>query len=156
GKLWLWERYNNLGPAQRAELIRLATGESAITFASMEPLSAIFGRHLCHGGPSLYSPGIGKLLHALQAPALMMRGWYDWGLGHTLVSWKLITSQARPAVALRSRLLIAPSAHNVPGYHEGKESHPELERSFRTTDIVEVLLRWYAAVREDATDIWPT
>ena len=53
-------------------------------------------------------------------------------------------------------MLIAPSAHNMPGYHEGRDGHPELDRVYRSAEILGVLTSWYTAVREDALESWPT
>jgi predicted acyl esterase len=44
----------------------------------------------------------------------------------------------------------------MPGYHEGKEDHPELERNYRTPDIFHLLLRWYSATRKNEINAWPT
>jgi hypothetical protein len=98
------------------------------------------------------------LLEPLRAPPLQITGWYDWSLDYTLATWESLMREARDSVRSRSRLLIAPSAHNMPGYHEGKEDHPELKRIYRTNELetLELLLHWYAAVREDALDSWPT
>ena len=54
-----------------------------------------------------------------------------------------------------SRLLVAPGAHNAPGYHEGSDTHPELKRTYRTGDNLELLLHWYEAVRKGAVDSLP-
>jgi uncharacterized protein len=83
-------------------------------------------------------------------------GWYDWGLNDALATWILLRREAREHVASRSRLIIAPSAHNTPGYHERSERYPELQHNHRTVNHVELLLRWYSAVRAGATDDWPT
>jgi putative CocE/NonD family hydrolase len=91
----------------------------------------------------------------LQAPALMITGWYDWGLGDVLASWELVSREATQSVSSRCRLLVTPSAHNMPGYHEGKEANPELERLYRTADIIELLLSWYSTVRENRLGSWP-
>ena len=89
------------------------------------------------------------------APALIITGWYDWGLDDTLATWNLLTHAASDSVGSHSRLLITPSAHNKPGYHEGKEDHPELERNYRTATNAGLLMRWYAAVRNGTFDAWP-
>src|SRR5581483_4272050 len=48
------------------------------------------------------------------------------------------------------------SAHNMPGYHEGFEDHPELHHAYLLATNVELLRRWYEAVRHDEIDHWPT
>jgi predicted acyl esterase len=53
-------------------------------------------------------------------------------------------------------MIITPCAHNMPGYHEGFERHPELARVGSTANQAAVLLRWYEAVRDHKTDAWPT
>ncbi len=155
GKRWLWGQYESLPPQQRAELIKLAMGEENVTFSSQEAMTSIFGNHISHGGPSIYSPGVAKEAKVVQAPALIITGWYDWDFGGALASWDLLLREAHPDVASRSRLLICPSAHNKSGYSEGKETHPELKRIFRTPHFPDLLLRWYETVREKKTDSWP-
>jgi predicted acyl esterase len=154
-KHWLWEHYCALGPAKRAELIKLALGEGDITMATVEAQSTVFGHHTTHGYPSDVSPGLAKVAQLPKAPALMINGWYDWGLGETLATWELLLREAPASVSSRCRLLITPSAHNTPGYQEGEENHPELKRHYRTANIVDLLLRWFAAVRDDTIDTWP-
>jgi predicted acyl esterase len=155
-KRWLWEHYGSLGPAERASLVKLCLGDSNITIQSIERLSTVFGHHVTHGFPSDASPGLPKLAKALEAPALMINGWYDWGLGETFATWDLLQRDAAASVRSRCRLVITPSAHSAPGYHEGRETHPELDRNYRTANLVDLLLRWYASVREDAVGSWPT
>jgi predicted acyl esterase len=154
-KLWLWEHFNTLPPDQRVDLIKLATGEGDVSFATMEPLANVFGRHLSHGGPSLRTPGAIAYIQSVRAPVLLITGWYDWGLGNALATWDILSRAAHPRCRARNRLLIAPSAHNVPGYHEGAENHPELTRNYRTPDIADLLLHWHESVRTDALESWP-
>jgi hypothetical protein len=85
----------------------------------------------------------------------MITGWYDWFLDDALATWQSLQRDAPEFIRSRSRLLIAPSAHLMPGYHEGRETHLELERVYRTQHIVDLLLHWYAAVREDTIESWP-
>ena len=152
GKRWLWAQYNALDSVQRAELLKLAVGGGNVTLASMETIDNIFGYQNFRGAPSVYNGGLARSLHA---PALMITGWYDWGLGDVLASWELVGREAHEHVSSRCRLLVTPSAHDTTGYHEGKERAPELERSYRTPDIVDLLLRWYSAVRDDRIGCWP-
>jgi putative CocE/NonD family hydrolase len=160
-KHWLWECYRTSAPAQRVELIKLATGESSITFSSA--LGAAFSPEAA-GLLRFPSAGIVELARSLHAPALIITGWYDWGNGDTLATWELLTREAPEPARSRSRLLIAPSAHNMPGYREGRESHPELDLIYRSgnasgnhrmANMRDLLLRWYAALREDTLDSWP-
>ena len=48
----------------------------------------------------------------------------------------------------RSRLFIAPRAHNMLGYHEGIAEHPELHHSYSVATNLEMLLHWYDTVRK--------
>jgi uncharacterized protein len=162
GKRWLWDRYRAAGPRERAELIKLATGESSVTLGSA--LSEVFG-HQIPGGLFIFpSADTVELIRSLHAPALVITGWYDWGNGDTLATWGLLASEARESVKSRSRLLITPAAHNKPGYHEGRESHPELDLVYRSANgagehrmanMRDLLLHWYAAVRDDSLESWP-
>jgi putative CocE/NonD family hydrolase len=95
------------------------------------------------------------VLQSLRAPALMITGWYDWFLDDALATWQLLRRAAPHPVGWRSRLLITPSAHLMPGYQEGREEHPELDCVFRAHNIAGLLLRWYDTVREDAVESWP-
>ena len=161
-KRCLWEHYRGLDPGQRAELIKLATGESSVTLGSA--LSEVFGHHVPGGLFIFPCADTVDLIRSLHAPALVIGGWYDWGNGDTLATWGLLASKARESVRSRSRLLITPAAHNMPGYHEGRERHPELDLVYRSANsggdhrmanMRELLLRWYAAVRDDSLESWP-
>lgn len=154
-KRWLWEHYCSLGPAQRAQLIKWAVGGSTITAASVEALPAVFGYQISHDAHTIPHTQPSQLCRSLRAPTLLITGWYDWGLDDTLATWELLKREALEPVRSRHRLLIAPSAHNTPGYHEGNEDHPELNQTYRTQNIVELLLQWYATVRHGAFDSWP-
>jgi predicted acyl esterase len=151
----LYDRYRGLTPAQRADLLRLALGEASFTFQGAGRLPAVFGRETPRTGYLFPRARDEDLFASLQAPALVITGWYDWGLGDSLATWELLTREARESVRSRSRLLISPSAHNMPGYREGREQHPELDRVYRSAEILELLLHWHAAVREDALESWP-
>jgi hypothetical protein len=151
----LYEYYCSLPPEQRAQLIKVALGTESITIIEMESAHAIFGHHVPIDAHMVPGTPTSSLFQSLQAPALMITGWYDWCLDDALATWELLTREAREPVRSRSRFLITPNAHNMPGYHEGREEHPELDRIYRATEILDLLLRWYAAVREDTLDSWP-
>lgn len=155
GKRWLWEHYITLSAADRAELIKLALNESSVTLASLEALPDVFGYSIPIGLFLFPCAGIDELIRSLRAPALVIAGWYDWNLRDTLATWDLLIREAPASMSRRSRLLIAPSAHNVPGYHEGSENQPELSRVYRLPNIVDLLLRWYETVQENALGSWP-
>jgi uncharacterized protein len=148
---WLREHYARLSSARRAEFLRLAVDEATVTVAGIAALSSVipYDAHLL---PRVREA---DLVQSLQAPALMITGWYDWFLDDSLTTWEFLTREAREPVRSRSRLLITPSAHNAPGYHEGREDHPELERTYRTEEIGALLLHWHDSVRADTLDSWP-
>lgn len=155
-KRWLWEQYCGLPSAHRAAFVKQALGAKSVTILEVESLSAIFGHQVSHDAHTLPHPQPSELCRLIHAPALIHTGWYDWALNDELSTWKLLRREAQAPVRSRSRLIITPSAHNMPGYHEGIEDHAELQHNHRTVNNVELLLRWYATVRDGTTDSWPT
>jgi uncharacterized protein len=151
----LWSHFCSLAPAGRAGFIKEVTGSPAVTIVELETLPEIFGRNTSADRLMLASERVEELAESVHAPALMLSGWYDWGLVDLFATWDLLNRAAPEALSSRCRMLIGPSAHNMTGYHEGWEGHPELERLYRGSDITGVLNRWYTAVREDALDSWP-
>jgi predicted acyl esterase len=151
----LWQHYCTLGPAQRAELIKRVTGEKNLTIVSIEALSGIFGQEIAHDAYMFAADPPTAACHALHAPALMITGWYDWSVNDALATWELLRREASGRVRADSRLIITPSAHNMPGYKEGMADHPELQRNLSTSNTVDLLLRWYEAVRGGTTEPWP-
>lgn len=151
----LWAHYCELPSARRAELVKLALGVSQITILEIEALTAVFGLHLPHDAYTVPHPERADVCRRLQAPALMITGWYDWSMNDALATWDLLMRAASDPVSSASRLIITPSAHNTPGYHEGEDAHPELRHSHRVPDHAELLVRWYEAVREQGLDAWP-
>lgn len=149
---WLRRTFGNHGCAQRAELLRLAFDTDRFTFTDSIRLAEVFGQQIW--GDSLSLPRADKL-DQLKAPALLVTGWYDWFLNDALATWDLICREANEAVREGSRLLIAPSAHDRPGYHEGADVHPELHKTYRTPHNMDVLSDWYAAARDGRTHAWP-
>jgi len=152
---WLWKLYSALPPAERAEFVKIALGHENVTTASVEALDGIFGHEIHHDAHALPRASTSDLLGSLHAPALCITSWYDWCLDDALATWDLLSREAPEPVRSRSRLLITPSAHNRPGYHEGREQHPELERTFRITESVDLWSRWYRACQADSLDAWP-
>lgn len=152
---WLWERYCSLRCAERAGLVKLITDAKNVSIVEVEGLSAVFGHRIAHDAHTLPYARPEELCASLHAPALLRTGWYDWGLNDALATWELLQRAAREPMRSRCRLLIAPSAHNMPGYHEGIAEHPELLHAYGTSTSVELLLHWYAAVREGKTGEWP-
>jgi predicted acyl esterase len=156
GKRLVWKECIALPPAQRAELIKQALEVDLFTFVEMESLYTSFGHQVVYGAHTLPCTRPSDACGLLHAPALMITGWYDWGLNDMLESWDALMRDSREFVRSRSRLLITPSAHNMPGYHEGSSAHPELRRTYRTPTIIDLLLRWFDTVRADDLDSWPT
>jgi predicted acyl esterase len=152
----LWAHYCSLTCADRAELIKEITGARNVTIVEVESLSGTFGHTISHDRHTLPHGRMEQAAGSLHAPALMVSGWYDWGLNDLFATWDLLNRAAPGGLRSRCRMLIAPSSHGMAGYHEGREGHPELDRPYRTAGITAVLARWYAAVREDALESWPT
>lgn len=152
---WLWEHYGSSAASERAQLIKQALGRAAITITDVEALPAVFGQQIAHDAHMFACPSHQKLAQSVQATPLMVTGWYDWGLNDALATWDLLQREAHEPVRRRSRLIIAPSAHNTPGYHEGKETHLELERTYRMANILDLVLHWHEAVRTESLEKWP-
>jgi predicted acyl esterase len=143
----LWEHYCQAGSDERARIIRLALGLGAdgITISDVERLDSVFPHAVHTDAHMLPATSAAGLCAAVRVPALMITGWYDWCLDDALSTWELLAEHGRPEVRADSRLLITPSAHQAPGYHEGRETHPELDRTWR--DDPALLLYWHDAVR---------
>ena len=152
----LWAYYCSLTNADRVELIKEMTGARNVTIVELESLSDAFGHTISHDRHTLPHTEMDEIVRSLHAPALMVSGWYDWGLNDLFATWDLLNRASPEPLRSRNRMLIAPSSHGTAGYHEGREGHPELDRPYRTAGIPAVLARWYSAVREDAVDSWPT
>jgi len=152
---WLWGQYCALPAARRVDFIKDAVGSDCLSILDVEALSGVFGQEISHDAHALPYADAKELCRNLNAPALIHTGWYDWGLNDALATWQYVTHYAQESIAKRSRLIIAPSAHNSPGYLEGLATHPELRHNHRTPNHPGLLLRWYEAVRRNATDSWP-
>jgi predicted acyl esterase len=148
----LHERFCSLPAAERVELAELALGKDGFDFVDSEALVGVFGPR-AHPD-ALLVPGHDhrERVRALQAPALLLSGWYDWGLDDTLATWELLSVHAQQQVRTRSRLVIAGSAHGGPGYREGGHADSELGRFPGNTAL---LLHWYRSVRNDDLASWP-
>jgi uncharacterized protein len=150
---WLWAHYSRAGGAERAAIIRLALGVQDITISDVERLDTVFPHAVHIDAHLLPAVSAAELCAAVRAPAFMITGWYDWCLDDALRTWELLTAHARDEVAAASRLLITPSAHNVPGYHEGLQAHPELGRTYRGDPAL--LRYWLDAVRAGSVAALP-
>lgn len=149
------EHYASLSAPGRAELVKLVLGEARVTISGVERLPTILGQRVNHDSHLLPRSSESDLACELKAPALMVTGWYDWCLDDTLATWRLIQRAAEESVRLRSRLVIAPSAHSSVGYREGLDQDPQLQRIYRTRDSLSLFLHWYELVRAQQTDSWP-
>ena len=127
-----------------------------LTIVDFEALSAFFGQHISHDRHTLPHTNMAELVATLHAPVLFRTGWYDWGVNDAFATWELIQRAGSEPFRSNCRLFVAPSAHNMPGYHEGVEDHPELHHAYGLATNVELLRRWYEAVRHDEVDTWPT
>jgi predicted acyl esterase len=152
----LYRRYNELPPRERVELIGLELGTEHVDYVATEQVIDVFGPEA--NPDSLLCPrrSSEELARSVHAPALFITGWYDWGLDDTLATWNLLARAGAEDVRSRNRIVIAPSAHGAPGYHEGADGNPELARMYRGSENRELLVRWYEAVRTGAVDEWPT
>ena len=151
----LWEEYCRMPCAERTAFVKQALGVSSVSMTDVEALPAIFGQQISHDAHTLPQSEPAELARSLHAAPLMITGWYDWALNDALATWRLLHREGQPAMRAHCRLIITPSAHNVPGYHERAEQYPELQRAHRLENNVGLLLTWYAAVREERTDVWP-
>jgi hypothetical protein len=152
-RAWLWDQYCAAGGGERAALIRLALGIGAITIVDLERLESVFPPAVHIDAHMLPGTSARQVCASVSAPAFMITGWYDWCLDDALQTWQALTAHGRESVRNRSRLLIAPTAHNQPGYHEGADAHPELDRTYR--DDPALLLHWYDAIRDGSADALP-
>jgi uncharacterized protein len=154
-RAWLWEHYCSLSCAGRAEFVRDVTGADNVTILEVESLPAVFGHRISHDRHTLPTTDPAELAGRFHAPVMIRTGWYDWGINDALATWDLLMNSAPERVRSRSRLFIAPSAHNMPGYHEGMSDHPELQHNHGPLTNTELLMRWYQTVRDDTVDQWP-
>ncbi len=155
-KRWLWEHYASLPSAQRAEFVKQAMGVKNVTSVDVEALPSIFGQQISHDANTIPHANPAELCRMIKAPPMFWTGWYDWCLNDAFATWETLRREGRRDVAARARMIITSHAHNMPGYHEGVDRHPELMRPPGIGSQIGVLLRWYAAVREGKTDSWPT
>ena len=151
----LWEIYAALASPERAVFVREAFGVDHVSTLEVERLPILFGHGVAHDAHTVPAADRCALARSLHAPPLLITGWYDWGINDTLATWTLLRREAEPATRDRVRLLITPSAHNLPGYHEGIERDAALQHNHRTANNVELLLHWYEAVQTNATADWP-
>jgi uncharacterized protein len=152
----LWQHYCELPGSARAPLIKQALQVTSIGIQEIEALPSVFGQHVSHDAHTIPHSRPDALCRSINAPALMITGWYDWALNDALATWSFLQRAARESIRTRSRLIITPSAHNVPGYHEGASDHPALQHNHRAANYLDLLLRWYDTIQKDALANWPT
>jgi len=149
----LWARISKEPPAARAMLIKALMGVDEFTYVDLCSLANVFDDVVPYGVHTIPSSDERSLCERIEAPALVITGWYDWGLDDVLPSWAHLRRWARPRSAEGSRLIITPSAHHLPGYREGLSEHRELQSSHRNN--VALLHRWFESVRADGASSWP-
>ena len=154
-KRWLWELYCSLSCAERAVFVQRALGTRNVTALDVESLSELFGQEISHDALTVPHVSPPELCKLLRAPALMITGWYDWALNDAIATWEMIRAESNDGVRERSRLIITPAAHNVPGYHEGMAEHPELRSDHRTPSQVGLLVHWYSSLKAGSEAAWP-
>ena len=150
---WLWARYCQADPAERAAIIRLALGAADITISDVERLDTVFPHAVHTDAHMLPATSGAELCAAVRAPAFMITGWYDWCLDDALRTWELLAAHGPDDVRAASRLLITPAAHNAPGYHEGRDAHPELDRTYRHDPAL--VQYWHDTVRSGSVSELP-
>jgi uncharacterized protein len=152
---WLWRHYCTLSGRDRARFVKAVRGTASVTCVDIEALKEIFGPEIAHDRHALPRASTIDLCAMIEAPPLMITGWYDWGLNDALATWCEIRSHGKASVAERARLIIGPQAHNAPGYHEGVETHQELMRAPSLVNNAALLLSWYEAVQTGNFGDWP-
>lgn len=152
---WLWRDYCSRDSAGRAAFIKETLGVSAVGIMEVEALAEVFGRGIAHDAHSLPAITSEARCQSIHAPALLVTGWYDWGLNDALATWKLLRVEGEARLRDQHRLIITPHAHTTLGYHEGADRHPELQLVPSISNHSGVLLSWYQAVQEKKLGDWP-
>src|SRR5437764_9716953 len=130
--------------AERARFVKEAFGVESVTSVEAESLYTIFGHRISHDALTIPHPSPPELCRMIHAPPLVRTGWYDWCLNDALETFETFRREAKPEVAARARLLVTPYAHNMPGYHEGMDTHPELWRGqSNLLDFAGLMMHWY-------------
>jgi putative CocE/NonD family hydrolase len=154
-KRWLWQHYCSLTDAGRADFIKQATGAKNVTILEVESMSEIFPFQISHDRHTLPHPNPAEQVKSFHVPVLFRTGWYDWGVNDAFATWELLMRSAPEPMRSRCRLFVGPSAHNMPGYHEGMAEHPELHHAYSFSTNLEMQMKWYEAVRQNKIDVWP-
>jgi predicted acyl esterase len=135
------EAYARMAPAERTSLVKFLINAPEINYANLSDVPPVFAG----GGPAFkyVAPSTETVYRRLHAPALLLTGWYDWGLDYTLDTWEMIQRFAPAHVRNNTYLIVTPAAHADLGYREGADSDPALQKRYRGKDNLDVLLHWY-------------
>ncbi|MFI6503934.1 CocE/NonD family hydrolase [Nonomuraea typhae] len=150
---WLWAHYCSLTCAERAEFIRGVTGSPHVTMADVERIGPLFGQGISIDRHTLPAVDPARQVAGFRAIPLLRTGWYDWFVNDALATWELLREHAPEPLRSQARIVITPSAHNLPGYKERMGEHPELQHNHWSN--VDFTLRWYQTVRDGSIDDWP-
>ena len=150
---WLWAHYCSLTCPERAEFVRRLAGTPHVTMLDAENIGPLFGQGISLDRHTLPSVDPAQQVADFHAVPLLRTGWYDWFVNDALETWELLRAHAPEPLRSQARIIITPSAHNLPGYKEGMGEHPELQHNHWTN--VDFTLRWYETVRDGAIDEWP-
>lgn len=151
---WLWAHYCSLTCAERAEFARRLVGGRHVNIADAErSYPAVFGQGISLDRHTLPTADPARQVTELHAVPLLRTGWYDWFVNDALATWQLLRRHAPEPLRSKARLVVTPSAHNLPGYKEGMGEHPELQHNH--VNNPDFVLRWFQAVRDGAVDDWP-
>lgn len=150
---WLWAHYCSLTCAERAEFVRGVTGSPHVTIVDAENIGPLFGQGISLDRHTLPAVDPAKQVADFNAIPLLRTGWYDWFVNDALATWELLREHAPEPLRSQARIIVTPSAHNLPGYKEGMGEHPELQHNHWSN--VDFTLRWYQTVRDGAIDDWP-
>ncbi len=150
---WLWAHYCSLTCAERAEFIRNTTGTPQVNMLDVENLGAIFGQGISIARHALPTVDPARQCADFHAIPLLCTGWYDWHINDGLATWQLLREHAPEPLRSKARIIVTPSAHNLPGYKEGMGEHPELQHNHRNN--VDFTLRWFQTIRDGTIEDWP-
>jgi predicted acyl esterase len=151
----LWARYCALDPAGRAEFLKAALQSPDVSIAEIIAAPALFGQEISYDRLTIPDIDEQSLCSRITAPALLLTGWYDWGLNDALETFVRLRRDGRDEVSEQSRLIVTPHAHAGPGYREDTNGNPELLRAANSTDLAALHLLWFQSLRDNRTASWP-
>jgi predicted acyl esterase len=152
----LWSHYCALDCAGRAAFLQAAFETPNVTIVHLELARQLFGQQISLDRHTLPYASTEELLKSIKAPPLFRTSWYDWFFNDAPETFRQLRDHGQPDVASRARMIITPHSHNTLGYKEGLDTHPELSLVSNNLAIVDLLTRWYEAVRNDTVSAWPT